>query len=94
MEISPRRSRAGPHGKSRFNPGDVEKHAAMGAAAALFDFADDASGHAVVREQFRRGRFKLRQLGMVGNCFSTRTRVAREARGVMVQLIDSRASPS
>ena len=36
------------------DPGDVEKHAAVRAAAAGFDFAHDAARHMIAGEQFRR----------------------------------------
>ena len=36
------------------DPGDVEKHAAVRAAAAFLDFADDAAGNVIAREQLRR----------------------------------------
>src|SRR5262245_40636488 len=41
-------------GQLLLDPGDVEVDAAVGAAASLFDFADDAAGDVVAREQFRR----------------------------------------
>ena len=37
-----------------FDPGDVEEHAAVRAAAAFVHFALDAAGHVVAREQFGR----------------------------------------
>ena len=37
-----------------FDPGDVEKDAAVRAAAAFLDFAHDAAGDVIAREQFRR----------------------------------------
>ena len=36
------------------DPGDVEKHAAVRAAAAFFDFAHDAARDVIAREQLRR----------------------------------------
>ena len=41
-------------GQALFDPGDVEKHAAVRAAAALFDFAHDAAGDVIAREQLGR----------------------------------------
>ena len=41
-------------GKLFLDPGDVEKHAAVRAAAPFLHFAVDAAGHVIARQQLRR----------------------------------------
>ena len=41
-------------GELFLDPGNIEEHAAVRAAAAGFDFAHDAAGDVIARQQFRR----------------------------------------
>ena len=51
-------------GHPALDPGDVEVHAAVRAAAALADLAHDAAGDVIAREQFRRPPRALVTLGV------------------------------